>query len=66
MKLQYKYESDGDIELLEINGATCFKRVGFETEITCEFEDFQDLIDILDKCRSKQPEFMWPRANFPE
>lgn len=66
MTLQYKYESDGDIEILEINGTTCFKRVGCEMEITCEFEDFQYLIDTLDKCRSKQPEIMRLCTEFPE
>lgn len=30
MRLQYKYDVAGDIEILEVNGATCFKRVGIK------------------------------------
>lgn len=66
MTLQYKYESDGDIEVLKIEGGAFFSRIGCDIEIECDHIDFYDMLEILDKCRSKQTEIMRPCADFPE
>ena len=57
--MTFKYESTGDNEKLEVNGVRLFERVGCSMEITCNIDDLDELLKLIDKCRSKQPEHLW-------
>ena len=57
MKLEYK--STGDREILEVDGVILFERFGCSVKIECDhINDLDALLELIDKCRSKQPEHL--------